>query len=41
MEYEGQAIQCRNLEDNIVELKFDSLKESVNKFDQNSISPEP
>jgi len=37
MKYEGQAIKCRNLEGNIVELKFDSLNESVNKFDQNSI----
>ena len=37
MEYKGQAIQCRNLDKNIVELIFDSQGESVNKFDQNSL----
>jgi 3-hydroxyacyl-CoA dehydrogenase/enoyl-CoA hydratase/3-hydroxybutyryl-CoA epimerase/enoyl-CoA isomerase len=37
MEYKGQAIQCRNLNNNIVELIFDSQSESVNKFDQNSL----
>ena len=37
MEYKGQAIQCRNLDNNIVELIFDSQSESVNKFDQNSL----
>ncbi|MEZ7975235.1 MAG: fatty acid oxidation complex subunit alpha FadB [SAR324 cluster bacterium] len=37
MEYNGQAIQCRNLNNNIVELIFDSQSESVNKFDQNSL----
>ena len=37
MEYKGKAIQCRNLDKNIVELIFDSKGESVNKFDQNSI----
>ena len=37
MEYKGQAIQCRNLDNNIVELIFDSQRESVNKFDQNSL----
>ena len=38
MEYEGQAIQCRTLENNIVELIFDAQGESVNKFDQNSLA---
>ena len=37
MEYKGKAIQCRNLDKNIVELIFDSQGDSVNKFDQNSI----
>ena len=38
MEYKGQAIQCRTLGNNIVELTFDAQGESVNKFDQNSLS---
>ena len=38
MEYKGQAIQCRTLENNIVELIFDAQGESVNKFDQNSLA---
>ena len=38
MEYKGQAIQCRTLENNIVELIFDAQGESVNKFDQSSLS---
>ena len=38
MEYKGQAIQCRTLGNNIVELTFDAQRESVNKFDQNSLS---
>jgi len=38
MEFTGQAIQCRTLENNIVELTFDSQGESVNKFDQTSIA---
>ena len=38
MEYEGQAIQCRSLENNIVELIFDAQGESVNKFDQSSFA---
>ena len=38
MEYEGQAIQCRTLENNIVELIFDAQGESVNKFDQSSLA---
>ena len=37
MEYKGQAVQCLNLDNNIVELIFDSQGESVNKFDQNSL----
>ncbi len=37
MEYKGQALQCKTLENNIVELKFDSQDESVNKFDKNSL----
>jgi 3-hydroxyacyl-CoA dehydrogenase/enoyl-CoA hydratase/3-hydroxybutyryl-CoA epimerase/enoyl-CoA isomerase len=37
MEYKGQAIRCRSLDNNIVELIFDSQGESVNKFDQNSL----
>ena len=38
MEYKGQAIQCRTLENNIVELIFDAQGESVNKFDQSSLA---
>ena len=38
MEYIGQAIQCRTLENNIVELIFDAQGESVNKFDQSSLA---
>ncbi len=38
MEYKGQAIQCRTLENNIVELIFDAQGESVNKFDQSSFA---
>ena len=38
MEYKGQAIQCRTLENNIVELIFDAQGESVNKFDKNSLT---
>jgi len=38
MEYKGQAIQCRTLENNIVELTFDAQGESVNKFDQSSLA---
>ena len=38
MEYKGQAIQCRNLENNIVELIFDAHGESINKFDQRSLA---
>ena len=38
MEYKGQAIQCLTLGNNIVELTFDAQGESVNKFDQNSLS---
>ena len=37
MEYKGKAIQCSNLNNNLVELIFDSQGESVNKFDQNSL----
>jgi len=37
MEYKGQAIQCRKLAKNIVELIFDAQGESVNKFDQNAL----
>ena len=37
MEYKGKAIQCSNLDNNLVELIFDSQGESVNKFDQNSL----
>ena len=37
MEYKGQAIQCRKLAKNIVELIFDAQGESVNKFDQNTL----
>jgi 3-hydroxyacyl-CoA dehydrogenase/enoyl-CoA hydratase/3-hydroxybutyryl-CoA epimerase/enoyl-CoA isomerase len=32
MKYDGQAIQCIQLEDGIVELKFDLKEDSVNKF---------
>ena len=38
MEYKGQTIQCRTLENNIVELIFDAQGESVNKFDQSSLA---
>ena len=38
MEYKGQAIQCRTIENNIVELIFDAQGESVNKFDQSSLA---
>ena len=38
MEYKGQTLQCRTLGNNIVELTFDAQGESVNKFDQNSLS---
>jgi len=38
MEYKGQAIQCRTLENNIVELTFDAQGESVNKFNQSSLA---
>ena len=38
MEYKGQAIQCRTLENNVVELIFDAQGESVNKFDQSSLA---
>ncbi len=37
MNYKGQALQCHTLENNILELKFDSHDESVNKFDKNSL----
>ena len=37
MEYKGQAIQCRTLENNIAELIFDLQDGSVNKFDKNSL----
>ena len=38
MEYKGQKIQCRTLENNVVELIFDAKGESVNKFDQSSLA---
>ena len=37
MEYNGRALQCNTVENNIAELKFDSQDESVNKFDKNSL----
>ena len=37
MEYLGKAIKCNNLENNIVELVFDSDGQSVNKFDEISL----
>ncbi|HIA57725.1 MAG TPA: fatty acid oxidation complex subunit alpha FadB, partial [Candidatus Lambdaproteobacteria bacterium] len=37
MKFKGKAIQCRKLENNIVELIFDAQGESVNKFDQTSL----
>ncbi|MBC8258853.1 MAG: fatty acid oxidation complex subunit alpha FadB [SAR324 cluster bacterium] len=38
MEYQGKAIQCRKLNNNIIELTFDAQGESVNKFDQSSLA---
>ncbi|MBS1254428.1 MAG: Fatty acid oxidation complex subunit alpha [Deltaproteobacteria bacterium] len=37
MEYKGQSIQCRALENDVVELIFDAQDGSVNKFDHNSL----
>src|SRR5689334_15308375 len=34
MKYEGQSIQCLQLDDGIVELKFDLKDDSVNKFNK-------
>ena len=38
MEYKGKAIKCNNLENNIVELVFDAEGQSVNKFDEISLT---
>ena len=37
MEYSGKAVQCHDLENNIVELVFNAEGESVNKFDETSV----
>jgi len=38
MEYKGKTIQCHELGNNIVELVFDAEGESINKFDEISLS---
>ena len=38
MEYIGKAIKCNNLGNNIVELIFDADNQSVNKFDEISLT---
>jgi len=38
MEYKGNAIQCHDLENGIVELVFNAKGQSVNKFDEISIT---
>ena len=34
MEFNGEALQCRMIEDGVVEMTFDLQNESVNKFNR-------
>ena len=34
MEFNGEALQCRMIEDEVVEMTFDLQNESVNKFNR-------
>ena len=34
MNFDGQALRCRSLEDGLVELTFDLQGESINKFNR-------